>query len=67
MIPFFNLAVPKAIKGVDSKLLNQRNLWPDAAAWDAAAKSLSEKFINNFSNFTDTEEGKKLVAAGPQL
>jgi phosphoenolpyruvate carboxykinase (ATP) len=67
MIPFFNLAVPTAIKGVDSKLLNQRNLWPDAAAWDAAAKSLSEKFINNFSNFTDTEEGKKLVAAGPQL
>lgn len=67
MIPFFNLAVPTAIKGVDSKLLNQRNLWPDAAAWDTAAKSLSEKFINNFSSFTDTEEGKKLVAAGPQL
>jgi phosphoenolpyruvate carboxykinase (ATP) len=67
VLPFFNVAIPKAIKGVDSKLLNQRNLWPDANAWDEAAKSLSEKFINNFKNFTDTEEGQALVAAGPQL
>jgi phosphoenolpyruvate carboxykinase (ATP) len=36
-------------------------------AWDAAARKLAQKFIDNFEEFTDTEEGKRLVAAGPQL
>jgi len=26
---------------------------------------LAEKFIENFQKFTDNEEGKRLVAAGP--
>ncbi len=66
-IPVFNLKVPKTVNGVDSKILNPRNLWADPAGWDKAARELGAKFIKNFENFTDTEEGKRLVAAGPQL
>lgn len=67
IIPVFNLAVPTCVKGVDSKILNPRNLWSNPADWDKAARDLAAKFIKNFENFTDTEEGKRLVAAGPQL
>ncbi len=66
-IPYFNLAVPKALDGIDSKVFNPRNLWEDPEEWDKAARSLAEKFIKNFESFTDNEEGKRLVAAGPQI
>jgi len=66
-LPIFGLNIPKALDGIDSKLFNPRNLWADATAWDSAAKNLAEKFIANFENFTDNEEGKRLVAAGPKI
>ncbi|MCM1041865.1 MAG: phosphoenolpyruvate carboxykinase (ATP) [Bacteroides sp.] len=66
-IPVFNLDVPTVVNGVDSKILNPRNLWANPEDWDKAARELGAKFIKNFENFTDTEEGKRLVAAGPQL
>ncbi len=66
-IPYFNLAIPRQVKGVDSKLLNQRNLWPNATDWDKAAHDLATKFVANFESFTDNEEGKRLVSAGPVL
>lgn len=66
-IPYFNLEIPKVVNGVDSKVLCQRSLWPSPEAWDTAARDLAARFISNFENFTDNEEGKRLVAAGPQL
>jgi len=66
-LPIFGLDIPKAVNNVDAKLLNPRNLWNDPSAWDASARNLAEKFIKNFESFTDNEEGKRLVAAGPQL
>ncbi len=65
-IPIFNLQVPKAVKGVDSKFLNPRNSWPNPTDWDNAARNLGELFIKNFENFTDNEAGKKLIEAGPK-
>ncbi|MEG1762043.1 MAG: phosphoenolpyruvate carboxykinase (ATP), partial [Bacteroidales bacterium] len=59
--------VPKDVKGVDSKILNPRNLWAEPTQWDEAAKNLGKRFIDNFENFTDNEEGKRLVSAGPKL
>jgi phosphoenolpyruvate carboxykinase (ATP) len=64
-LPIFGLQIPRMIKGVESKLLNPRNLWEKPEDWDAAAKSLAAKFIDNFHIFTDNEEGKRLVSAGP--
>ena len=66
-LPIFNLAIPKALKGIDSKIFNPRNLWADPTKWDVAAKNLGGLFIDNFKFFTDNEEGERLVKAGPQL
>ncbi len=66
-LDIFNLNIPKHVNGVDSNLLNPRNLWEDKEKYDETAKKLAKKFIENFKSFTDNEEGKRLVAAGPQL
>jgi phosphoenolpyruvate carboxykinase (ATP) len=66
-LPVFGLMIPKTVNGVESKILNPRNIWKNPAEWDVAARSLGEKFINNFKNFTDNEEGKRLVTAGPKI
>ena len=66
-LPIFGLMIPKAIKNVDSKLLHPRNLWKNPEDWDTAAKNLAGKFIKNFENFTDNEEGKRLITAGPSI
>jgi phosphoenolpyruvate carboxykinase (ATP) len=63
----FNLAIPLSVPGVDDKILDPRNTWTDSAAYDHERVSLAESFIGNFVRFTDTDEGKRLVAAGPLL
>jgi phosphoenolpyruvate carboxykinase (ATP) len=37
------------------------------AAWNEKATDLAKRFIDNFVKYTDNEEGKRLLAAGPQL
>lgn len=66
-LPIFGLNIPKALDGIDSKIFNPRNLWEDPKAWDASAENLAKKFIANFANFTDSEDAKQLLAAGPQI
>lgn len=66
-LPVFRLMIPKAVNGVKSKILNPRNLWQNPEDWDASAVNLAKKFIANFENYTDNEEGKRLVAAGPYV
>ncbi len=66
-VPIFNLEIPKSLNGVDTKLLNPRNLWENTEEWDKSAKVLGQKFIDNFAFFADNEEGKRLISAGPQL
>ena len=63
----FNLQIPAALEGVDSHILNPRNTWTDPEAYDQARLSLAKKFVDNFVRFTDTPEGKRLVASGPVL
>jgi len=64
-LPIFGLMIPKYVNGVDSAVLNPSKSWKSEAEYIQQAEMLAEKFINNFKNFTDTEEGLKLVAAGP--
>lgn len=66
-IPYFRLAVPTELPGVDSKILDPRDTYADASEWDAKARDLSERFIKNFTKFTGNEAGKALVEAGPKL
>lgn len=61
----FGLQIPKAVNGVNSSILNPRNTWENKVEFDNKANDLASKFIKNFENFTDNEEGKSLVKAGP--
>ena len=69
--PIFGLAIPKAIEGIPSEVLNARALWADANAYDAQANKLVELFSNNFKKFDandltigDMMKPGKLVANG---
>ncbi|MGC9355150.1 MAG: phosphoenolpyruvate carboxykinase (ATP), partial [Mariniphaga sp.] len=67
MIPIFNLKVPTALHDVDSKILDPRDTYTDSKEWENKARDLASRFIKNFVKYTDNEEGKALVDAGPQL
>ncbi|MBN3517317.1 phosphoenolpyruvate carboxykinase (ATP) [Vibrio neptunius] len=66
-IPIFNLEVPTALHDVDPAILDPRDTYTDPLQWESKAKDLAQRFINNFDKYTDNDEGKSLVAAGPQL
>ena len=66
-IPYFNLAVPTELPGVDTGILDPRETYANPADWDDKAKDLSARFIKNFEKYTGNDAGKALVAAGPQL
>ena len=67
IMPVFNLEVPTSLKDVHDDILDPRDTYKDAAEWDKRAKNLAGLFIKNFEKYTDNEEGKALVAAGPQI
>jgi len=67
MIPYFNLEVPVDLPCVAGEILDPRDTYEDPAEWDKKARDLAQRFIKNFEQFTDNEEGKALVASGPQL
>jgi phosphoenolpyruvate carboxykinase (ATP) len=67
MIPVFNFVVPTSLNHVNPAILDPRDTYTDAAEWQAKAEDLASRFIKNFVQYTDNEEGKSLVAAGPQL
>jgi len=66
-IPYFNFEVPIELCDVDPGILDPRDTYAEEAEWENKAKDLAKRFIANFEQFTDNEEGKALVAAGPQL
>ncbi len=66
-VPIFNLEIPASLPGVNTEILDPRETYVDPLQWESKAKDLAERFINNFDKYTDNDEGKALVAAGPQL
>jgi len=67
IIPIFNLEVPTSLPGVQAEILDPRDTYADSNDWTTKASKLAGLFIDNFEKYTDNEEGKALVAAGPQL
>jgi phosphoenolpyruvate carboxykinase (ATP) len=65
--PYFGFHYPKSLHDVDSNILDPRQTYADVSVWDEKARDLAGRFIKNFEKFTDNEEGKALVAAGPHL
>lgn len=66
-IPYFNLRIPVGLDCVAGNILDPRLTYEDPAEWDRRARDLASRFIANFEQFTDNEEGRLLVAAGPRL
>ena len=66
-IPILGLTFPTALPNVPSEILDPRDTYADASQWEAKAKDLAGKYIKYFEQYTDTEEGKALVNAGPKL
>ena len=58
-----NLDIPRQVPGVDAAALDPRQAWGDAAAFDAAARGLIEKFVANFARF---KVDATIVQAGPR-
>lgn len=65
-LPVFGLAVPAHVDGVSSDRLDPRSSYPNEAAWTKRAQALAGLFVENFTRYTDTAEGEKLIQAGPQ-
>ncbi len=55
---------PAACPGVDSPLLNPRELWSDREAYDKSHKNLAEKFKSNFEQFRGLVQ-PEVAIAGP--
>ena len=59
---FFGLSVPTEVPDVPTDVLNPRNAWADAAAYDAQATKLAGLFEENFRRF-EAHASPGLVAA----
>jgi phosphoenolpyruvate carboxykinase (ATP) len=49
--PNFKFDVPLAVDGVDKTLLDPRETWADADAYDMQAKKLVKMFSDNFAKY----------------
>ncbi len=66
-IPVFNLEVPVYLPHVNPSILDPRETYTNPEEWEKKANELGQLFIQNFTKYTDNEEGKSLVSAGPQV
>ena len=61
--PNFGFEVPVAVEGVETRLLDPRGAWADAAEYDKTAADLVNKFVENFAQFADhVDEGVRAAA-----
>ncbi len=63
--PVFNLTVPTRCPGVPDEILDPRRTWSDAAAYDAQARRLAERFAENFEGYA-REVPPGVNQAGPK-
>jgi phosphoenolpyruvate carboxykinase (ATP) len=67
IVPVFNFEVPTSLHDVDDTILDPRNTYANTSEWDTKATDLASRFIKNFVQYTDNQEGAALVEAGPKL
>lgn len=66
-IPYFDFEVPTELPGVDPAILDPRDTYADAKAWNEKAVDLAGRFIKNFAKYEGNAAGKALVSAGPKI
>jgi phosphoenolpyruvate carboxykinase (ATP) len=63
--PVFGLSMPKTCDGVPTEVLNPRNTWADASAYDAKAKDLAGQFNKNFEKYA-AHASEEIKSAAPK-
>ncbi|MCA0377492.1 MAG: phosphoenolpyruvate carboxykinase (ATP) [Gemmatimonadetes bacterium] len=63
--PVFGLAIPGAVEGVPSEVLDPRRTWADGASYDAQASKLAGMFRENIKKFGEAVS-PAILAAGPR-
>jgi phosphoenolpyruvate carboxykinase (ATP) len=66
-IPYLNLSIPTSLFNVSPEILDPRDTYKNKEEWSRKAKDLASRYIKNFEQYTNTDEGKRLVSAGPTL
>ncbi|MDQ0066415.1 phosphoenolpyruvate carboxykinase (ATP) [Chryseobacterium lathyri] len=66
-VPIMNLEIPTELPNVSEGILDPRETYSNASEWEEKARDLAARYIKNFEQYCNTEEGKKLVSSGPQL
>lgn len=66
-IPHLNLTIPTVLAGVSEGILDPRTTYKDPMEWERKAIDLASRYIKNFEQYTNTDEGKRLVSAGPSV
>jgi len=61
--PFFGLAMPEAVPGIPSDVLDPRAAWADKAAYDRTAAELVKRFEANFAGFEQGVDDSVKAAA----
>jgi phosphoenolpyruvate carboxykinase (ATP) len=64
--PFFGLMIPTQVPDVPSEILDPRNTWADAVAYDAKATALAKMFKDNFAKFAD-RANPDILAGAPKV
>jgi len=66
-IPYLNLSIPMILPNVSNGILDPRDTYKDKEEWVRKAKDLASRYIKNFEQYTNTDEGKRLINVGPSL
>ncbi|CAM2901396.1 phosphoenolpyruvate carboxykinase (ATP) [Flavobacterium succinicans] len=66
-IPYLNLTIPTELPNVSEGILDPRDTYSNDEEWEIKAQDLASRYIKYFEQYTNTDEGKRLVAAGPNL
>jgi phosphoenolpyruvate carboxykinase (ATP) len=61
--PWFGFEVPAEVPGIDRKILDPRQTWPDAQAYDRQARELVDMFVSNFAKFEPFVDAEVMAAA----
>ncbi len=66
-IPVFNLTIPVRLHDVDPNIMDPRDTYKSPKEWTKKAIDLAQKFIINFSKYTDSPIGKEIEKSGPEI
>ncbi|RZK41776.1 MAG: phosphoenolpyruvate carboxykinase (ATP) [Hymenobacter sp.] len=61
--PVFGVQVPAAVPGVPATILDPRQTWADADAYDRTAADLAQKFVDNFQKYANYASADILAGA----